>query len=201
MDLNTLFSEPQIWLPLVVLFYCVLFILKTTTFKGKLGESIIKVNIRTYLDNHRYHILNNVTLPCAAGTFHIDHLIISIHGVFVIQTNSLKGWISGSVAEKNWTQKRLFGAHSFQNPLHDTASQVSALEHVLELSTQQCFALVVFVDESRFTTEMPDNVTQGKSFIKYIQSKKACLLTEDQVIHCLELINKVRLDKSRQRAI
>lgn len=201
MDLSTFFSEPRIWLPLVVLFYCVLFILKTTTFKGKLGESIIKVNIRTYLDNHRYHILNNVTLPSVEGTSHIDYLIVSIHGIFVISTNSLKGLISGSADEESWTQKRLFGLHSFQNPLHDTASQVSALTNILGLPAQQCFALVVFVDESRFSEGMPDNVTQGKSFIKYIQSKKASLLSEDQVNQYLELIEKSRLDKSRQGAI
>jgi restriction system protein len=195
-DLGALFSKPQILLPMVVLFYAVLFLLKTTTFKGKLGDNLIKVTTRTYLDNHLYHVLNKVTLPAAEGTARINHLIVSIYGVFVIETLNMKGLISGSVDEQTWLQKRNLRSQAFQNPLLQNDHQVKALQKLLQLSSQQVFLLLVFIDDSRFKSPMPDNVTQGKGFIQFIQKKKTPLLTEAQVNQCLETIEKERLFES-----
>ena len=196
MDLSALFSKPQILLPMVVLFYAVLFLLKTTTFKGKLGDNIIKVTTRTYLDNHRYHVLNKVTLPAAECTARIDHLIVSIYGIFVIATLNRKGSISGSVDEKTWLQKCNLRSHAFQNPLLQGDRQVKALQKLLQLSPEQVFLLLVFIDDTRFKSPMPDNVTQGKGFIQFIQRKKTPLLTEAQVNQCLDTIEKERLFES-----
>jgi restriction system protein len=195
-NLSALFSEPQILLPLVVLFYAFLFLLKTTTFKGKLGDNIIKVSTRTYLDNNCYHILNNVSLPAAEGTARIDHLIVSIYGIFVIETLNRKGSISGSADEQYWTQKSMLRSHSFQNPLHQNDRQVKVLTKLLGMSPEQVFLLIVFIDDCRFKTPMPDNVAQGKGFTQFIQRKKTPLLSQAQVNQCLDTIDKERVFES-----
>ena len=42
-----------------------------------------------------YRIFDNVTLPTPDGTTQIDLLILSSHGVFVIEIKDYSGWIFG----------------------------------------------------------------------------------------------------------
>ncbi|WP_227678447.1 nuclease-related domain-containing protein [Psychrobacter vallis] len=60
-----------------------------STFKGFLGETVINVAMWLKLDKDIYYRLNNVTLPLANdGSTQIDHVIISIYGIFFIETKS-----------------------------------------------------------------------------------------------------------------
>ncbi|WFC12633.1 NERD domain-containing protein [Aeromonas salmonicida] len=74
----------QLWyvIPLLLL----MTIVKTPWFKGMIGEWLITLSIRLFLDKREYHLLNNVTLPLEQGTTQIDHVIVSRFGVFVIET-------------------------------------------------------------------------------------------------------------------
>jgi len=47
------------------------------------------------LNQDEYKTIKNVTLPAEGGTTQIDHIIVSEHGVFVIETKNMKGWIYG----------------------------------------------------------------------------------------------------------
>ena len=57
------------------------------------------------LDKNEYHFIKNVTLPIENGTTQIDHIIVSVYGVFVVEAKNMKGWIFGSSNEPMWTQK------------------------------------------------------------------------------------------------
>lgn len=57
------------------------------------------------LDKEIYHRINNVTLPKNNGmTTQIDHIIVSVFGIFVIETKNYKGWIFGNEKQEKWTQ-------------------------------------------------------------------------------------------------
>lgn len=82
--------------------------------KGKIGE--ISVASRLNLLNHNdYKILNNVILQTKnGGTVQIDHIIVSVYGIFVIETKNYKGWISGfsemrtrKTGCKSYTRKKI----------------------------------------------------------------------------------------------
>ena len=75
-------------------------------FKGWLGEKFVGAINWAMLDGKVYRQLNNITLELADGsTTQIDHLVISIYGIFVIETKDVKGWIYGSENERTWTKK------------------------------------------------------------------------------------------------
>ena len=60
-----------------------------STFKGFLGETVINVAMWLKLEKDIYHRLNNVTLPSAnGGSTQIDHVIVSVYGIFFIETKS-----------------------------------------------------------------------------------------------------------------
>lgn len=164
-------------------------ILKSPWFKGFVGEFIVNFSARWMLDKEEYHLIKNVTLPTEDGTTQIDHVIVSVYGVFVIETKNMKGWIFGNPNQKTWTQKIYKHSSRFQNPLHQNYKHVKTLESLLGLNDQQVHSLVVFVGNSTFKTEMPENVTYGRDYIRYIKSKKQPVLSEAEVT---EIVNKIK---------
>ena len=156
-------------------------VLKSAWFKGIAGEFIVNLGAKLFLDKEKYHLIKNVTLPTENGSTQIDHVIVSKYGVFVVETKNMKGWIFGSPNQKTWTQKIYKHSSKFQNPLHQNYKHTKTLESLLGLNEEQIFSVVVFVGDSTFKTEMPENVTYGKGYIRFVKSKTQPVLTEAEV--------------------
>lgn len=171
-------------------------ILKSPWFKGVAGEFIVNLSAKLLLDKEKYHLIKNVTLPTEGGSTQIDHVIVSEFGVFVVETKNMKGWIFGSRNQKTWTQKIYKHSNKFQNPLHQNYKHVKTIESLLGLNEQQIHSVIVFVGDSTFKTEMPENVTYGGGYARYIKSKKTPVLTESQVIEIAGKIEQGRLTPS-----
>jgi len=171
-------------------------VIKTPWFKGVAGEFIVNVGAKLFLDKETYHLIKNVTLPTEDGSTQIDHVIVSKFGVFVVETKNMKGWIFGSPNQKTWTQKIYKHSSKFQNPLHQNYKHTKTLQSLLGLNETQLFSVIVFVGDSTFKTDMPENVTYGKGYISFIKSKTAPLLTDSQVKKVTEKIQAGRLTPS-----
>ncbi len=61
--------------------------------KGFLGEASVATMLST-LPKEEYRVLNNIMLKTERGTTQIDHIVLSLYGVFVIETKNYKGWIT-----------------------------------------------------------------------------------------------------------
>lgn len=179
-------------LPLFIL----LFVLKTPWFKGLLGEFIVNTAAKWMLNKDDYHLIKNVTLPTEDGTTQIDHVIVSVFGVFVVETKNMKGWIFGSADQSTWTQKIFKVTNKFQNPLHQNYKHVKTLQTLLGLGDHQIFSVVVFVGDSTFKTEMPLNVTYGAGYIRYIKSQVLPVLSVDDVKTISQKIESGRLEQA-----
>lgn len=169
---------------------------KTPFFKGLIGEWAVNLAARLRLDKGTYHLVRNVTLPTESGTTQIDHIIVSPFGVFVVETKNMKGWIFGSEKQKTWTQQVFKKKSRFQNPLHQNYKHTKALESSLGLDAGKIFSVVVFIGDSAFKTPMPENVTAGGSYIRYIKSKTERLLSEEEVVRIVKQIESGRLKLS-----
>ncbi|HHJ19184.1 MAG TPA: nuclease [Gammaproteobacteria bacterium] len=168
-------------------------ILKSAWFKGVLGEFIVNLSTKLFLDKGKYHLIKNVTLPTEDGSTQIDHVIVSKFGVFVVETKNIKGWIFGSSNQKTWTQQLYKHKNKFQNPLHQNYKHTKILGNLLELSDSQIFSVIVFVGDSTFKTEMPENVTYAKGYIRFVKSKTQPVLTEVEVEEIKRKIEAGRL--------
>ena len=171
-------------------------VLKSPWFKGVVGEFIVNLSARLFLDKEKYHLIKNVTLPTEDGSTQIDHIIVSKYGIFVVETKNMKGWIFGSPHQKTWTQKIYKHSSKFQNPLDQNYKHVKTLGGLLALNQQQIFSVVVFVGDSTFKTEMPENVTYGGGYIRFIKSKKQPVLTESEVKDITSKIESGRISPS-----
>jgi len=171
-------------------------LLKSPFFKGLIGEFFVNVLAKFCLDKSKYHLLKNVTLPTEDGTTQIDHIIVSRFGIFVVETKNLKGWIFGSEKQPMWTQKIYRHSSKFQNPLRQNYKHIKTLESALEIEAEKFFSLIVFVGDSTFKTPMPDNITYGYGYIRFIKSKTDHVLDDDQVQKIVEKIQQGRLQPS-----
>lgn len=172
-----------------------LMVLKRNSYvKGWFGELIVNLMASFFLDKKEYHLIKNVTLPTEDSTTQIDHIIVSKYGIFVVETKNMKGWIFGSENNAEWTQQIYNHKNKFQNPLRQNYRHTKVLEEILGLMPDRVFSAVVFVGDSTFKTEMPENVTFTRGYIDYIKSKKEPLFGEFEVKELIDKIKEYRLE-------
>lgn len=169
---------------------------KTPWFKGVFGEFQVNLAAKLFLNQDVYHLIKNVTLPTDDGTTQIDHIIVSRFGIFVIETKNMKGWIFGGEKQRTWTQKIYKHTNQFKNPLHQNYKHTRTLQSCLNIPEDRLFSVVVFVGDSTFKTDMPDNVTFAGGYVRYIKSKKEVLLSDGEVADTVKRIESGRLTPS-----
>ena len=192
MDLST----NIILMGILVFLALIAVVLKTPWFKGITGEFIVNLSARLFLDKVQYRLIKNVTLPTEDGSTQIDHIIVSKFGIFVVETKNMKGSIFGSYNQKIWTQKIYKNLIKFQNPLHQNYKHVKTLEALLGINEQQIHSVIVFVGNSTFKTDMPENVTSGSGYLRFIKSKTQPILTESEVNEIMTKIESGRMVRS-----
>ena len=85
------------WYLFALLIVIVVFNFYKPIIKGFFGEKTISAFLLT-LPKDQYIVLNNIMLRTVTGTTQIDHIVVSVYGIFVIETKNYKGWIFGNVS-------------------------------------------------------------------------------------------------------
>ncbi|MEQ9314410.1 MAG: NERD domain-containing protein [Henriciella sp.] len=185
-------------LGLLLLFLIALGIFRSFRSKGKLGELRIERELRKRLDQNRYRVLSDVTLPTQSGTTQIDHIVISEYGVFVIETKNMSGWIYGNASQKRWTQTLFRFKSQFQNPLHQNYKHVKTLQQLIGLKSSQLYNAVVFVGSATPQTPFPPSVTWGPAGLAFfIQSQTFRKVSAERASEIEKLISETRLKPGR----
>lgn len=197
----------QIFAPLlstfwwILLLFIVIGIIKAFKpyLKGKMGEFAVAAHAKIYLDQDRYTLLNDCTLPDEQNqTTQIDHILLSSFGIFVIETKNYKGWIFGSQHQKMWTQKIYKKSFKFQNPLHQNYKHQKVLEAVLSdiVEPQFIHSLVVFMPDCEFKTQMPQHVFRGAGWTDYVKTFQEVTIPPIKLKRIQLRIEKEVLEKS-----
>jgi restriction system protein len=168
-------------------------ILKSPWFKGWIGELQINLVTKFFLSKDTYHLIKNVTIPADGGTTQIDHVIVSRFGVFVVETKNLRGWIFGKEGDAYWTQKLYHHSEKFQNPLRQNYKHTKTLAEILGISDGKMRSVIVFTADTSFKTDMPENVTSPRGYIRYIRSRTRTVLTDSEVNQIIKSIAEKRL--------
>jgi uncharacterized membrane protein len=99
--------------------------------KGVIGEGVSRLFFMG-LDTNKYKVLHNITLQNSQGkTTQIDHVIVSIYGVFVVETKNYQGWIYGNEIDRQWTQVIYKKRQQFYNPIKQNQGHIRALKGML----------------------------------------------------------------------
>lgn len=193
-DLLELFSGALTQVLYIIPLLLIVSIFKSRWFKGGLGE--FRVNrLLSQLPKSDYTLLKDVTLPTEDGTTQIDHVVVSKFGIFVVETKNIKGWIFGSKNQKKWTQKIYHHTTKFQNPLHQNYKHVKTLESLLGIDSSKLHSVIVFIGDSTFKTDMPNNVTYARGCLNYIKQFMQPVFSESEYSQIIGAISEVKLKK------
>lgn len=127
--------------------------------KGRLGEWQVERALRG-LPPGNYHVFHDLYLPRpdGNGTTQVDHVVVCLSGIFVIETKNYQGWIFGGEHQPQWTQQIYRQKNRFQNPLHQNWLHIRALASLLMLPEDRFESVVCFIGNASFKTPMPGNV-------------------------------------------
>lgn len=157
----------------IILFICFIaisFIFKNlySKNKGYIGEKNV-AKILSSLPSAQYKIINDILLESNGKTVQIDHLIISVYGIFVIETKNYKGRITGSDNSEYWMKNIYGNKYIFYNPIKQNEAHIFALKNRLNLSIDKFISIIVFSNEADLRVNTDYNViylTQIKKLIK-----------------------------------
>ena len=175
--------------PLVLL----LIYLASPRFRGDVAETRTRRILAAGLEKSRYTVLNDVTIPSGGGTVHIDHIVVSKYGIFVIESQYAQGWVSGGEFQEQWKQYHLRHNTHFDNPMHRNSLQLQALQHLLKVPSSILQPVVVLVGQKGFKKTMPENLLQPEKLIPYLRRKGQQRLDGDQADRLLKAIEDARM--------
>ena len=164
-------------------------------FKGWFGEKKTTFILWMSLNANVYRRNHNVIIPSKSGTTQIDHILVSPFGVFIVETKNMKGWIFGSENQSNWTQVLYRKKYSFQNPLRQTFRQKKILAEYLGLDESFIHAVVFFVGDCKFKTDLPSNVIKS-GLGSHIKQHKNHVLSPEETSRILNQLNKLASESS-----
>ena len=161
-------SDSMIFLIIMIIIACVVRVLVPLlkpTVKGNSGEAMVGILLRG-LPSDQYLIIHNLLLRTEKGTSQLDHVVVSIYGIFVIEVKNYAGWITGSEKAGQWTQTIYHTKHQFMNPIHQNYGHVKAIERILreqKVEQMPVIPIVTFSGEAhlRVKTENTDVVLWG----------------------------------------
>lgn len=149
--------------------------------KGRIGERAVRSVIGKDLDEETYIEFHDLIIPSRSGTTQIDHIYVSVFGIFVIETKNYTGWIFGSEKQSKWTQVVYKQKHYFQNPLRQNYAHIKALSELLQLSEEKFHSMVVFLGDCELKTQMPPNVCRIRQAASYIRRFQTTLLLPQEI--------------------
>lgn len=116
--------------------------------KGAFGETIVSW-LLSHLPKDQYKVIHNIMLKTERGTSQVDHVVVSIYGIFVIEVKNYNGWIIGTENSSQWTQIIYKKKSHFKNPIHQNFGHVKAIEALLRDETIPIFPIVTFAGDAK----------------------------------------------------
>lgn len=167
-------------------------IIRNPTRKGVAGENKVSGILRSL--PRRYYTINNVIVPNQKATSQIDHIVVSPHGIFVIETKNFSGWIYGTENGEQWKETfRTTGATSFRNPIKQNWGHIYALSSFLNLDRCVFRPIIVFSNQANLKVETTTPVIHMSQLRSQILSYTQEIIPLDEVENIYNRISKTNL--------
>jgi hypothetical protein len=167
--------------------------LSSPRFRGDIAESRVRRLLASGLERNLYTVFNGLVVPSGGGTTPIDHVVVSKFGIFVIESQYVRGWISGGEFQEQWKQGLLLRSVRFANPLHRNRLQAESLQQLLDYPPGVFHRLVVLVGQKGFKTRLPENVLPPERLLAQVRKKTRHLLSPEQADQAIRAIDESRL--------
>ena len=103
------------------------------------------------LPKDEYIVLNDLMLPTSYGTTQIDHVVLSLYGVYVIETKNYTGTLIGNEKSEQWEQNINGFMYKTANALRQNKAHISAVRsHASVQANAPIHNIVVFANATKF---------------------------------------------------
>ena len=124
---------------------------------------------------------------------HFDHVVVSRHGIVVIESQYARGWVSGTAVQDRWKQQTLGRTERFDNPLGRNEQQKLALQALLGYPPRVIYGIVVMVGQKGFKGELPIHVVEPEKLIRELRKMGQLLMEPEQAAKAISTIDASRL--------
>lgn len=169
--------------------------LNKSKIKGSIGEFKV-ARILDRLNDAEFKVMNNVLIRTTSGLSQIDQIVISIYGIFVIETKNYSGWIHGNENSEYWTQSIYKKKSKFRNPIKQNWAHIYALKEVLSDFKQIAYhPIIVFAGSAELknvSSKIPV-VYKHQLFQVLMDKKNNINLSVEQINSIVEKLNKLHI--------
>lgn len=160
--------------------------------KGAIGEYHIAKKLRR-LNKNEYKVYNDIYLKTNGKSIQIDHLVISIYGIFVIETKNYKGWIFGNEKSKYWTQTLYKKKYQIYNPIIQNWSHINFLKNISHVfKNLNYFPIIVFTGSAKLKSiNATVPVIYRRKLLKTIRRNNEVYLTHEKLKEIDNLLKQI----------
>lgn len=144
---------------IILIILCILLKIYYPKFRGFMGEFWVKLKLKK-LPKNKYINLNNIMLQDNNGIHQIDHIVLSNHSIFVIETKNYYGLIKGKEFDNKWCQYLGKTKNYFQNPIHQNYGHIKSLSNLLKLDDKYFISVICFSNQAKIDVKSSSIVTQ-----------------------------------------
>jgi len=189
-------STWYIWL---VAFGIIVYRLSFPKTKGYIGEKIVAYYL-SRLDRHEYKVINSLMLKVGDRISQIDHIVVSNHGIFVIETNNNRGWVLGSEDSDYWTRVILKKRDTFHNPIKENYKHIQAIkESLLDFPDVNYISIIAFTKKADVKLNTEIDVVYYTNLKKTIDKYDTKTLTDVQKDDIYTRLVSLNIDSKKNR--
>jgi hypothetical protein len=162
-----------------------------SSIKGDLGEERVSF-LLSELDKKDYRVESNVTmLDAESESFNIDHIVLSIYGIFVIETKNLKGEIQGNDSMAHWNQKVNGQKYKIYSPVKQNYGHIKHLRELLSKGIK-IVSIICFTERSDLIVESKyATIVHTMDLVKAIKAHRKVVFSYEQLNY---LVSKIRTE-------
>lgn len=170
---------------------------------GAIGEKAIANRLDGLPEE--YDIFNDVMIEHGSSTTQIDHIVVSVYGIFVIETKNMHGRVYGSVNSEYWSQylpETYYRnrEYRFRNPFWQNEGHIKALRRVLGDYSVPIHGIVVFPNEAELNVNNDGSLLHRNELLSYILSFQDKLMDDETAGKYSALIGAANVTDEGKRA-
>lgn len=167
--------------------------------KGRRGERQVAA-LLSLLPKNKYKVINDLMIQKGGYSTQIDHVVVSVYGVFVIETKYYRGWIYGGENSEFWT-KNVYG-HKYQlrNPLWQNEGHVKTITKMLgDSELVPIYNVVAFSSQARLKVDRSLPVMYWRQVVPYIRRYKEPMISESYAEEIYNTLLAANVDDKKAR--
>lgn len=152
------------------------------------------------LPEDKYSVINNLLLNNSGYTSQVDHVVVSVYGIFVIETKTYQGIIIGGENSEQWIQNIYGHKYEFRNPILQNYGHIKSLKQALgDYKSVPFISIVAFSSQANLRVSSNIPVVYWSQILDVIRGYENPVIKESDVRRITRLLIASNTDSKETR--